>query len=73
MPELSVEERLARLEREVARLKLKVKMLHPKKDWITAITGTAKDDPDYEEILRLGKEIRDAERLDDDQTREPNG
>ena len=62
MSELSVEERLAQLEREMTRLKLKVKSFQPKRNWITAITGTAKDDPVYEEIIRLGKEIRDAEQ-----------
>lgn len=62
MSELSVEERLAQLEREVTRLKVKVKSFQPKKHWITAITGTAKDDPVYEEISRLGKEIRDTEQ-----------
>jgi hypothetical protein len=32
--------------------------------WIDRITGSFKDDPDFEEILRLGQEIRKADRLD---------
>lgn len=62
MPTDSIEERLSNLEHEVACLKLKSKGIQPKENWIQAIIGTAKDDPDYAEIARLGKEIRDAEQ-----------
>ena len=57
----SMETRLAQLEREVLRLKLGAKIIAPKSNWISAIAGTAKDDPVYQEIVRLGKEIRDSE------------
>ncbi len=30
--------------------------------WINSISGSFKDDPDFEEILRLGREIRQADR-----------
>ncbi len=62
----SIEERLSHLEHEVARLKLKSKGIQPKENWIQAIIGTAEDDPDYAEIARLGKEIRDAEQPPED-------
>ncbi len=62
MSESSVEERLDSLEREVTRLKLRAKGLQPMDKWISAITGTAQNDPVYEEICRLGKEMRDAEQ-----------
>lgn len=62
MSESSVEERLDSLEREVTRLKVRERGLQPKDKWISAITGTAQDDPVYEEICRLGKELRDAEQ-----------
>ncbi|MBM3965028.1 MAG: hypothetical protein FJ308_08150 [Planctomycetes bacterium] len=59
----SVEQRLAQLEREVAILKTKVPS---QPNWIDEITGTCKDDPDFDEIVRLGKELRDAEPPDQD-------
>jgi hypothetical protein len=62
----SVEDRLSQLEREVVRLKLRAKAILPKENWISSVTGTAKDNPDYEKIVRLGKEIRDAEQSPED-------
>lgn len=59
----SVEQRLSQLEREVAILKTKVPS-QPK--WIAEITGICKDDPDFQEIVRLGKELRDEEPPDQD-------
>lgn len=58
----SIESRLARLEAEVSFLKSQ-----PMKDrtnWIEDIAGTRKDARDFDEIVRLGKEIRDAEQHD---------
>lgn len=61
---MTIEERLAILEREVADLKRKAPPA--KKNWIARISGSFKGDPDFGEILRLGKEIRDAEAPDED-------
>ncbi|MBL8892513.1 MAG: hypothetical protein JNL67_21230 [Planctomycetaceae bacterium] len=55
----TIESRLARVERELAILKAKA--ASDKSDWIAEITGSFKDDSDFEEIVRLGKELRDAE------------
>jgi hypothetical protein len=55
---MTVEERLAVLEREFAELKQHVA---PKQDWIAKVSGSFKNDPDFGEILRFGREIRDAE------------
>ena len=55
----SFEARLAKVERELAILKAKE---GPSDfNWISEITGSFKDDADFEEIVRLGKEMRDAE------------
>jgi uncharacterized small protein (DUF1192 family) len=62
LPQESIEERLSQLEKEVASLKDKKAA---KKNWLSKLAGTAVDDKDYEEILRLGKEARDAERLEE--------
>lgn len=58
----AIEFRLARVERELAILKAKTSRV--KSNWIAEITGTFKDDPDFDEIVRLGKDMRDAEELE---------
>jgi hypothetical protein len=62
----SVEQRLSQLEREVAILKAQVPS---QTNWIAEITGICKDDPDFDEIVRLGKGLRDAETQDQDLAR----
>ncbi len=59
--ELTLEQRMNKLETELELLKARIENGGSKKDWISKITGTFKDDPVFEEIIRLGKEIRDAE------------
>jgi hypothetical protein len=58
-----VDRRLSGLEREAAILKAQ---FPSQPDWIAEITGICKDDPDFEETVRLGKELRDAEPPDQD-------
>ena len=58
------EARLTKLERDLAILK--VKAPRDKTNWIAEITGSFKEDPDFEEIVRLGKEMRDAELPEED-------
>lgn len=57
----TIEVRLAKVERELAILKARTGESGTKDNWIEKITGSFKDDPDFEEIVRLGKEMRDAE------------
>ena len=65
-PSLTIENRLSQVEKDLADLKSQVKHLHPKENWIDQITGTFQDDPEFEEILRLGREIRKAGRSEDE-------
>jgi len=58
----TIEERLARLEKQVAYLKLQLDKLASKASWIDQVKGSFKDDPEFEEILRLGAEIRRSDR-----------
>lgn len=58
----TLEERVAHMEKDLAQLRSQVERLRPGKGWIDRITGTFKDDPEFEEILRLGQEIRRADR-----------
>ncbi|MBU6172362.1 MAG: hypothetical protein KGQ60_01070 [Planctomycetes bacterium] len=55
----TIEVRLARVERELAILR--AKSTRDKSNWLSEIIGTFKDDKDFDEIVRLGKEMRDAE------------
>jgi hypothetical protein len=61
-PPTTIEERLARVEKDLAQLRSQVRRFRPGKGWIEKVTGSFKDDPDFEEILRLGAEIRRADR-----------
>ncbi len=58
----TIEQRLAQVEKELAELKQQVQGRNPKKNWIDSVTGSFNDDPEFDEILRLGKEIRDADK-----------
>jgi hypothetical protein len=61
----SVEERLARIEKEIEALKTKLPVDESKTDWLSKVNGTFKDDPDFDEIVRIGKEFRDSDRPKD--------
>ncbi len=58
----TIEQRLETVERDLAALKGEVKTLKPDPNWISAICGTFVGDPEFEEVLRLGKELRDADQ-----------
>jgi hypothetical protein len=51
---------LETLEAEVAELKRQ--NAATKDDWMSVVAGSFKDDPDFAEIVRLGREIRQADR-----------
>lgn len=61
MPE-QLEERLAHLEAEVARLKRKVENDLSPSPWWERIAGTFADNSAYDEAMRLGREYRDSLR-----------
>jgi hypothetical protein len=61
MPE-QLEERVAFLEAEVARLKNKIEIDLPAKTWWEKIAGTFADNPTYDEAMQLGREYRESLR-----------
>jgi hypothetical protein len=61
MPE-QLEERVAHLEAEVARLKNKVESNSPSRPWWEKISGTFSDNPAYDEAMQLGREYRNSLR-----------
>jgi hypothetical protein len=69
MPSMTVEERLAVLEKEVAQLRQQVDQLaKPQGNWLDRISGSMKDIPAdvWEEFQKLCKEVRYADRPPDD-------
>ena len=69
MSNLTLEERVATLEAEVARLKRERSGPETAEPWWRAIRGTFKNDPDYKEATRLGREYRESLRpADNDET-----
>ena len=62
----TIEERLEMLEREMDLLKGKAGS-EPARDWISTVIGSFADDPEFDEIVRLGKELRHADRPKDDE------
>jgi hypothetical protein len=59
----SVEDRLASLEREVADLRRQLNA-DGKRHWLEEVVGS-QPDPDFLEVLRLGREFRAADRPKD--------
>jgi hypothetical protein len=61
MPE-QLEERVAHLEAEVARLKNKVENDSSSSPWWEKIAGTFSDNPAYDEAMQLGRKYRNSLR-----------
>jgi len=59
----SVEERLAKVEKEIAELKSKASRQSPNPDWLKKVEGTFENNPEFLALAKLGKEFRDAEKL----------
>ncbi|XZE45798.1 hypothetical protein SH467x_001060 [Pirellulaceae bacterium SH467] len=57
----TVEERLAKVERELEIIKRDKQAESSRLGWLERVKGTFKGDPDFEEIVKLGKELRDQE------------
>lgn len=67
MAEATVEQRLTALERHLAeiRTRLDASASHPASpsaDWLSAISGSMRDEPDFDEVVRLGRAIRKADQ-----------
>lgn len=60
-----LEERVASLEEEVARLKVQLDERKSHRSWVDEVSGAFEGDEGFREILRLGKELRDAEQTED--------
>jgi len=63
----TVEERLAKVERDLEAIKREKLAENSKLGWLERVRGTFKSDSDFEEIVRLGKELRDKESIEGNQ------
>lgn len=62
---MQLEERVAILEAEVARLKNQIEhQTESTTPWWKKVSGTFKDNPAFEEAMRLGREYRESQRSD---------
>ena len=62
MPAQDIEQRLAALESEVARLKQQLSNSEPKKTWLDQIYGSFANDPIYEKAMKYGRQYRESLR-----------
>ena len=60
-----LEKRVENLEKEIADLKKAIGGKAVGKDWLSSF-GSAKDDPGFEEMIRLGRKYRESQREDHD-------
>ena len=59
--ERDLERRIAMLEQEVAEIK-RASAKSTEKNWLQRVAGSFKNQPEFDEVLRLGREIRQADR-----------
>jgi len=67
MPEATLEQRMTALEEAVCELREAMKARKPAPDWLDCIIGSMKDEPAFDEVLALGRAIRQSDRPAEDQ------
>jgi hypothetical protein len=63
----SMEKRLETLEREVAELKLRVAAHRANGNWVDEVAGSMKQFPEFDEVVRLGREFRETMKIPADE------
>ncbi len=62
MSDSNLEQRMVAVEQAVQELKLSVQERKPAPDWLARVIGSMQDEPDFEQVVALGAEIRRADR-----------
>ena len=70
--EETVSRRIAKLEEQISQLERQVNTVPASSEaWWKKIVGVYRDDPEFEEAMRLGREYRESQRPQDDDAAEP--
>ena len=64
----TLEQRIAVVEQKLIDVERKLYRVTPrtKGNWLASVLGRFKDNPDYDEVVRLGREFRETGSLPDD-------
>jgi hypothetical protein len=62
MAATTLEQRMTDLEKAVSELQDAIKTRQPAPDWLDRVIGSMKDEPTFDEVLALGRAIRQADR-----------
>jgi hypothetical protein len=62
----TIEDRLEAVEDAIAELKSRLEVQRPNSDWMDQVIGVFKDEPAFDEVIRLGREFRMADRPTED-------
>ena len=60
----TVDDRLSALEMEVSILRQQVSTGSQNGNWLDQVAGSFRDQPEFDEVLRLGRQIRQQDLLD---------
>jgi hypothetical protein len=63
MSEMSIEQRLTAVETAVSDLQRRLANIPPSPNWLEQITGSFKNRPAFEKVLKYGQEWRQADQL----------
>ena len=63
-PEKRVDDRLSALEAELSTLKQLLPNDSQENSWIDRVTGSFRNQPEFDEVVRLGRELRRSEKDD---------
>jgi hypothetical protein len=56
-----IEARVAALEREVGKMKRQLDARR-RSDWVYRVAGSLEDEPEFDKVLELGRELRQSDR-----------
>ena len=67
MPQATLEQRMTVLEDAVRELQQALQARKPAPEWLDRVISSMKDEPAFDEVLALGRAIRQADRPAEDQ------
>ncbi len=71
MAEATHEQRITALEHSLSELRAAMNARTRASDWLDTVIGSMKDEPAFDEVLALGRAIRESDRPAEDQWERP--